>query len=188
MGAGLVRLPDRILHHHRTALGEDREFRGGYRMKAALPVLLLIAAVAQGDDQRTAGLQQLREDAEGPLALARWHVHPDGAKQHQVEAVAECAQAREFRQGVVEPGDVGVGFGYGQFTHTPAGFDGDDVPALLREPVGVAAGAGAYVAGEAGGRSSKLGDPSPMYCNDVCSLVLVCQSNGMLVIKSSTGH
>jgi hypothetical protein len=46
-----------------------------------------------------------------------------------------------------------VGLGYGQFTHAPAGIDGDDLPAFLGQPVGVAARACAYVAGEPGGYS-----------------------------------
>ena len=76
---------------------------------------------------------------------------PDRAHQYQVEAVAEGSQPREFRQGVVQPGDVGVGFRHSLLAHASAGLKGDDVPALCRHPVGVAAGAGAYVAGEAGG-------------------------------------
>lgn len=61
--------------------------------------------------------------------------------------MAGCAEFPEPRQGIVEPDDAGMGVLLAGFAE-PAGFHGDDFPALSGKPVGVPAAAGADVAGE----------------------------------------
>ena len=125
------------------------EFIGADGVEASGAVFGLVAAVAQADDEQAGGVEQIGEDAEGALADRLRDVHPDRAQEDQVEAAAEGAQLLELGQGVIEPGDFGVGAPLAGFAQL-ARLDGEHFPALFGEPVGVAAGSRADVAGEAG--------------------------------------
>ena len=65
----------------------------------------IIRPMPERDDQQTVGCQQFTDDAHGALMLAGFQMHPNGADQYQLKALVQRAQAFEFRQAIIQPGD-----------------------------------------------------------------------------------
>jgi hypothetical protein len=75
-------------------------------------------------------------------------VYPHGSQEYQVEPVSECRKLIQARQGIVQPGDIGVGIFGGALPHGAAGLYRDNIPAFAGQPVSIATTSRANVAGE----------------------------------------
>lgn len=168
--------------------GVPDQFVGADGVETAGAAFLLVAAMPQADHEQARGIQQFGEDAECPFLFGRGNMHPDRAQQDEVEAPAQGAQFLQVRQRVVEPGDVRVGLLLSRFAQI-ARLDGEYFPALPGQPVGVAAGARAYVAGETGlSPLEMLRRPSAMNHLRVVGVVLLEQRVPVLVVVGSAAQ
>ena len=112
--------------------------------------LHLARAVPQTDHQDAAGGEQLGENSERPFPFRCWQMHPNRADQDEIEALVEFSKPGQLGQFVVEPGDIGVAVLFRPLPESGLGLHCDHIPAFFRQPVGIATGTGADVAGQAG--------------------------------------
>ena len=100
-------------------------------------------------------------------------------------------QSSEFvqvGQGIVEPGDIRVGLALCQLTHLITGFNRNHIPAIFRQPIGIATGSGTNIAGETGFYGQMRRHPATVNRLRFNGVVLFAQCLGMLIVVASAFH